>query len=117
MMALPLTWRPGAANPFGQGPKMRSIPVCHVDYDLGRSAQGGLERAQAVPAERALGGGAAPEIDDPAARIQRGSEAALAGCALGGREIVVRHWAEHEAVERASHFERGFAGVVVVGAD
>src|SRR6478735_1804921 len=117
MMALPLTWRPGAANPFAEGLKMRSIPVCHVDHDLGRSAQGGLERAQAAPTERALGGGAAPEIDDPAARVEGSAESALLGHALRARQIFVRYLALHEAIERAAYFERGFAGVVVAGAD
>src|SRR6188768_1707353 len=105
MMALPLTWRPGAANPFGQGPKMRSIPVCHVDHDLGASAQGGLERAQAGPAERTLGGSATPKIDDSAPRIEGRAEPALRGVPLSGRKLVVRELSRDRAVERASHLE------------
>src|SRR3954451_13659769 len=111
MMALPLTWRPGAANPFGQGPKMRSIPVCHVDYDLCRTAQGGLERAQAVPAERALGGPAAPKIDNPAAWVEGRPQRTLSAHALRGGDVLVRKLAGHDAVQRTPNLQRGLACV------
>src|SRR4051794_34505714 len=109
MMALPLTWRPGAANPFGRGPKMRSIPVCHVDDDLRRTAQRGLERAQAGSAQPALGGGATPKIDDSTARTRRPPDLALCGRALCGGKILIQNLPRHDAIERTPHLERGLA--------
>ena len=76
-MALPLTWRQGAANPFAQAAEMRSIPVRDRDHDLRRSGQGSLESTQAAPAERRIRRQAAPQIDDSTPRVERGAERAL----------------------------------------
>src|SRR5450631_3743634 len=114
-MALPLTWRQGAANPFAHTPEMRSIPVRDADHDLRGPGQSPLERAQAAPAKRRIGRRAAPQVDDPASWVERRAERLLLRRALGRGQLVVRERRLDDVVQSASHLQRGLVGVVVAG--
>src|SRR5450432_365689 len=116
-MALPLTWRAGAANPFARPVKMRSILVRYGNHDLRGRAQRGLECAQADGAEGHCWLGATPEVDDAAARIERALERAALGGALRRGEIFGREWTLSHAFEYAADFEGRFLGFVVAGMD
>src|SRR4051794_21898152 len=104
-MALPLTWRAGAANPFAPRGNLRSILVRYADHDLCGRAQGGLERAQADGAERAGRSSTTPEIHDPAARIERSRQRSALGAALRCGEIERGERALRDALEHAADLE------------
>ncbi len=95
---------------------MRSISVCHVDHDLRGSLRASWNERRLL------------RLSEPSATLPRqrstirrrgSSEARVRAAPLPAvrRQVVVRLLAGDEAVERATHLERGFACVVVTGAD